>query len=534
MKLLRHVPANFGCYRDMKNTAKMLLCLLVLVTLMPAWAKAEQTKKTINDIHVSIQAGDVNAVMDFLQQGNDINGIDDKGYTLLFYAIKHDPTDQVALHLLKHGADPNSDIGGRTPLMYAIKYQNYRIMEALFASGAKVNYVSEKQQSAPLYAIKAADVKALQMLLDQGADLQQKIMGEKTASDLAKAMNNQAIMSLLDLPYVAPSDGPYVTERATEREAVWLCEGQKVSEKVRNDVPQSISRCELSAKLWGPRPKPVRQFEYHGDFKVAAVSDIHGQIDLFVQLLEQHQILDEAGQWLFDDGHLVVTGDVFDRGPHVTEVLWLLYDLEQQAKKQGGRVHMLLGNHEVMVLNGDLRYLDPKYIDVATALDTPYDQLFAPATVLGDWLRSRPVVVKINGMLFLHGGIHPELVNKKLTIDQINTVFNAQLVASETAEGRDELGTFLHQSSGPIWYRGYFKEPLVSDVEIDQQLAHFGVQHIVIGHTSLQQIQARYNGKVIGIDAYMKGGETGEVLLWERGVLMRGLLTGERRLLLQD
>ena len=61
-------------------------------------------------------------------------------------------------------------------------------------------------------------------------------------------------------------------------------------------------------------------------------------------------------------------GDVFDRGPNHLEILWLLYQLEAEAARAGGGVHLVLGNHEAMVLNGDLRYLNAKYADTARVL----------------------------------------------------------------------------------------------------------------------------------------------------------------------
>lgn len=510
------------------KTGICMQLLLIICMHIPTWGAAEQTKAPMNDIHASIEAGNLEAVEYFLQQGNDVNRVYAKGYTLLFYAIKHDKTDLVALSLLKHGADPNSDTGGRTPLMYATKYKKYCVMKALLAFGAKVNYVSQAQGSALSYAIKGADVKALQLLLDHGGDVRQKVMGDKTVVDMAQAANNKAVLAVLGLPHVPSSDGPHVFEGGEQRQAIWLCDGKQHRQPVSMVVPQMIQHCDLSANLWSAGPAEVDELSYQGDFKVAAFSDIHGQLDLFIRLLKQHHIIDELGRWHFGDGHLVITGDVFDRGPHVTEVLWFLYDLEQQAKKQGGRVHMLLGNHEVMVLNGDLRYLDPKYLDVADALNMPYDELFVKNSVLGAWLRSRPVLVKINGMLFLHGGIHPELLRRKMSLEDINTVFKTQLVADELELGRNELGTLLHKSDGPIWYRGYFKEPTLSEAAIKQQLQYFDVQHIVVGHTSFKTIKSLYGGLVIGIDAYMKGGESGEVLLWEQGEFKRGLLNGEQ------
>ena len=99
---------------------------------------------------------------------------------------------------------------------------------------------------------------------------------------------------------------------------------------------------------------------FEGIENIVALSDIHGQYELAVEILKNNQIIDEDLNWNFGTGHLVIVGDIFDRGDYVTEVLWLVYELEKQAKAAGGFVHFLLGNHEYMVMHKDLRYIHKK------------------------------------------------------------------------------------------------------------------------------------------------------------------------------
>ncbi len=487
-----------------------------------------KTVKNSNDIHQNIKLGNVEAVNIFLDKGNDINERYDKGYTLLLYAIKNDRTHKIAKYLLNRGADPNLVSDGITPLMYAVAYRNYTIIEELIDHKAEINYVSSKKQTALAIAIKSRDKEAVKMLLNHGADPNIKIHNEYTAIDLAKEDNIRDILEVLKVPYKEPSDGPYVTESETERIAVWINEGKKHTKKISNKTPHVIEYKGMKATLWDSNPAEVEKLEYNGKFKIAAISDIHGQYDVFIQLLQRNGIIDENQKWNFGNGHVVVTGDIFDRGSHVTEVLWFLYDLEKQAEKRGGKLHVLLGNHDVMVLNGNLRSVHPKYKDIANILGKPLTSLFAKGSVLGDWLRTRPVLVKINNLLFTHGGFHPDLVSKGVSIDQINKEFKQQLVVSELPEARNDLGTFLHRNNGPIYYRGYFQGELATTKQIDQLLQHFGVTHIIVGHTTHRQIETRYQGKVIVIDANMKSGKMGEILLWQSGEFTRGTLSGEK------
>jgi hypothetical protein len=313
------------------------------------------------------------------------------------------------------------------------------------------------------------------------------------------------------------NDGPYIFSDPKSLTAKWLCQGKLETQKILlSQLPIILNECQLSANIESISPLP-QSLIHQGDFRVAALSDFHGQYDLMMTLLTNNKVIDNQGDWHFGNGHFVITGDVFDRGDKVTEILWFLYHLERQAEQAGGKVHLLLGNHEVMVLNGDLRYLHPKYIEVAKKLALPFEQLFAKKTVLGDWLRSKSVLVKVNDMLFAHGGFHPSLAREKRTLADINSVFKNNLVKAEMATERQGWGKYLHKSNGPVWYRGYFakergKDDGASSEEIDLLLSHFNIKHLIVGHTSQKQIETRYQGRVIAIDSSIKRGEYGEIL----------------------
>ena len=480
-----------------------------------------------NDIQQEIALGNLEAVKTFLSEGNTIDALYVDGTPLLFTAIKKDRTHKIAKYLLENGANPNLVTDDLTPLMYAVAYQNHTMVKELIVHKADVNFISAEKQSAIVFAIKGRDPEMVQILMDNGADPSIKLQGENSAIDLAKEENIKEILEVLNITYEGVSDGPYVTQTETGSTAYWVSKGEIHKQEIKNQDVQIIEYKGVKTKLWGNTSKEVKQLEYNGNFKIGAVSDIHGQYDTFIKLLKNNGVIDKEEKWSFGNGHFVVAGDMFDRGPQVTEVLWFLYDLEKQAEEKGGKLHVLLGNHDVMVLNGNLRSIHPKYTEIAEILETPFNELFNKGTVLGDWLRTRPVLLKLNGILFTHGGLHPELVEKGLSIEEINSEFKKQLVASELAEKRNELGDFLHRGHGPIYYRGYFQGELATDRQIDELLTHFEISNIVVGHTTHKQIEMHYDGRVIVIDANMKSGTMGEILLWENGTFSRGNLLGE-------
>ncbi|MFZ5979405.1 MAG: metallophosphoesterase, partial [Candidatus Zixiibacteriota bacterium] len=96
--------------------------------------------------------------------------------------------------------------------------------------------------------------------------------------------------------------------------------------------------------------------------RIFIISDIHGEYGDFEDILIKAGVADSSLHWAWGSGHLVVLGDIFDRGSRVTECLWLVYQLQQEAPANGGRVHFVLGNHELMVLRGDIRYVHERYL----------------------------------------------------------------------------------------------------------------------------------------------------------------------------
>jgi hypothetical protein len=329
-------------------------------------------------------------------------------------------------------------------------------------------------------------------------------------------------------------DGPYIFYRGDSLEALWICQG-KVSRKIFADKDMQFFRmpCGSSTEVISIKSKNFREKPavFNHVSKIAALSDIHGQHELFIRLLKVQSIIDGQEKWSWGDGHLVIVGDIFDRGPQVTETLWFLYKLEDQARAAGGYVHILLGNHELMVLRGDLRYLNPKYEFVSDKLDISYDQLFNRNTVLGRWLRTKPLVVKINHFIFVHGGFHPDFLKLELSIEEVNDTFRQSLDHDQGIIDNDEILAFLYKGNGPLWYRGYFSDKNEEELQIRPLLGKYGVDHIVVGHTSMDEVRSFHGGQVIAVDSSIKKGQSGEIFIWENDQIFRGTLSGQRFLL---
>lgn len=334
-----------------------------------------------------------------------------------------------------------------------------------------------------------------------------------------------------DAPQAAVADdGPYVFHAAGKRlEALWVCAGKVVRETRRARGGATIEpRCGYPHALAIPARIEAAQAPLPPGARIVALSDIHGQYALMVRLLRANGVIDAHDRWQLGRDHLVVAGDVFDRGPQVTEALWLLFQLQQQAAKAGGAVHFLLGNHETMVLYDDLRYLNPNYAQVAGLLGRPYPSLYGPDSVLGEWLRTRPAMLRLGDTLFLHGGIAPENIGLVQAMDATNAAYDRSLGTPKAQLKADPASARLYDGkTSPIWYRGYFNGQLTTQ-EVGALADTLGLARIVVGHTTIGEVASFHDGRVIAIDSGIKRGKSGQLLFIEGGKLSRGLLDGRR------
>ena len=298
------------------------------------------------------------------------------------------------------------------------------------------------------------------------------------------------------------------------------------------------------------------QDDWQGVARIVAIGDIHGDYDNYIAVLTNAGVVNRRGRWAAGKTHVVQVGDIPDRGPDTLKIIEHLQKLEKQAKKAGGRLHLLIGNHEHMNITGDLRYVHPGeyeafetrnskqlrnnyYAYVVNTLEQQREALLASGAnashlpvpnedfkrdwyadhplgfvehrlawqqggALFEWIAAHNTVIRINDVLFLHAGLSAELV--PLSITDINDRVRAEL-NREDFEG-EPLGT---ADNGPLWYRGLARgDESAERPALDSVLTHFDAEMIVLGHTpDLNAITPRFGGQVViidtGISAYYGG-----------------------------
>jgi hypothetical protein len=288
--------------------------------------------------------------------------------------------------------------------------------------------------------------------------------------------------------------------------------------------------------------------------RIVAVGDLHGDYQAWVDIARGAGILNADGHWSGGRTTLVQLGDVTDRGPDSLKIIRSLQQLQKEAPAAGGKVIVVLGNHEAMNLLGDTRYTTPgeyaafadrtsparrerlymanrKQLEAAAHTANPnalpsqvreqwlaktplgwveHRLAWSPAGELGRWATGNPAIVKIGGSLFVHGGISAEYA--KLPLDEVN-----RRVAAAMAAATDGPGSILNDPLGPLWYRGLVMRDadaeaarsakgaprLAQAQELDAVLAAYGAQRLVIAHTPSP------SGIVIGNDGRLARIDTG-------------------------
>jgi hypothetical protein len=296
----------------------------------------------------------------------------------------------------------------------------------------------------------------------------------------------------------------------------------------------------------GAAPPPE---SWDGVARVLAVGDVHGDYDQLLAVLQAGGVVDRRGRWIGARTHLVQTGDRLDRGPDSRKVMDLMMRLEKEARKAGGMVHPLTGNHEAMNMLGDLRYVTPEEFAAFKTPDSArlrqvlwerirearkpeepalgdedlkrfeaahplgwieHRQAFLPSGTYGGWIARQNAVIRIGDTLFLHGGISPKYADFSL-LDLDERV-------RRELEAPDPLTAVVSTDpEGPLWFRGLAQGDPALASHLDAVLRRHGARRMVIGHTTTEGlVMPLYGGRVVAIDVGLSkayGGPPAALLL---------------------
>lgn len=233
-------------------------------------------------------------------------------------------------------------------------------------------------------------------------------------------------------------------------------------EAPRASAPRTQS---LSAKLSFPAAK-----------RLVAIGDLHGDLRGTQAALRLAGAIDAQDRWIGGDLVVVQTGDVIDRGDDDRAVLDLLARLHVDAKASGGALILLSGNHELMNVARDFRYVTPGGFS-AFADEAGRGAAFQPGGPYARALAERPIMARVGDVLFVHGGILPKHVSYGL--DRMNDEVRAWMLGEAP-----EVPAIVMAEDGPVWSRSYSNATQPSDCEkLEQVLTALDSKRMVVGHT---------------------------------------------------
>ncbi len=282
--------------------------------------------------------------------------------------------------------------------------------------------------------------------------------------------------------------------------------------------------------------------------RIVVIGDLHGDYDKFEDMLRTAGLINAQSNWTGGRTHLVQLGDVPDRGAHSRMILDLLMRLEPQAQRAGGYVHALIGNHEAMNIEGDLRYVSageyasfadrnsPRRRDQyyrayvaqvrrhppaagAPLMDAAFRerwdvehplgfvehrQAWSLSGRYGRWVARHDAIIRINDTLFMHGGLGPSFADAER--DALNGAVRDALSGHAQAAFPD----ILTNQEGPLWYRGLAQNDESAEyANLQALLAHHRVERIVVGHTKIAAtVLPRFSGRVLLTDIAVPAGHS--------------------------
>ncbi|KXZ56724.1 hypothetical protein GPECTOR_1g652 [Gonium pectorale] len=242
--------------------------------------------------------------------------------------------------------------------------------------------------------------------------------------------------------------------------------------------------------------------------RIIAIGDLHGDLDKAVESLKLGGVLSvgEEGEvsWVGGDTVVVQLGDVLDRGDVEIGIVNLLRFLDTEARKHGGAVYMLNGNHESLNVCGDFRYVTPgAFAESAMYSGLSEDDLkdwqlvarvryalFKPGGEMARELSRNPTVLIVNDTVFAHGGLLPTHV--EYGVERLNREVAAWMRGDETPDGQKSPPPFLAMgdANSVMWNRSLSKERFATPFEryhacraLQQALAKVQGKRLVVGHT---------------------------------------------------
>jgi hypothetical protein len=296
------------------------------------------------------------------------------------------------------------------------------------------------------------------------------------------------------------------------------------------EMGYALEQVRVSQELNSAEPFPLLdgdavRWHYPNSTQIVAIGDLHGDLAAFAALCREVNLVDSAGHWIGRDTHLVLLGDLVGGHKDSRFLLDMVMRLVKEALAQGGRVHALLGNQDVLPIQGQLYGMTGKEKKRYQDFPLPGDA-FRGNTCYAEWLRTRNSILRIGEWLFAHAGLDTWALTTEP--GRINATVRAWVRYWQTTGPRPPAETRWVVAAedwtrrckvhpGPLWNRslkvkvidrryqhcpnGSFLPPHA----LEAALARWQTRRLIVGHSPVEggEILLRhplYKEKVVMID----------------------------------
>jgi len=242
--------------------------------------------------------------------------------------------------------------------------------------------------------------------------------------------------------------------------------------------------------------------------RILVIGDLHADYTKTINLFHHFKLIDKNKKWIGNNTIIVQLGDQIDgygRGIYEDaegelKILDFFDSIHAQAKIYGGAVYSIIGNHELMNVLGNFSYASKGDIK-SNGGENLRKLQFAPGGTMAKRLAcTRNTIIKINDIIFVHGGIIPELVkkDKAKTISLVNKLMRS-FFRGEIDEKHHTFKKFFKDNHSVLWDRSLGKvKP--NCIDLQHMLNDIGANHIIIGHSPQDVINSECDNKVWRVD----------------------------------
>ena len=345
--------------------------------------------------------------------------------------------------------------------------------------------------------------------------------GSSAASRARRAGSNSRAIVALAAAGGASGASVAVSRNAVARRA--LLAGAAVAIPALFDVGAALAKAKGKGGQGSPptkavAPTPVTNVDLAGR-RLVAIGDVHGDFKQTMRALELGKVMDADGRWVGGTTVLVQVGDILDRGDNELAIMRKFASLAKQARKEGGDVLVVHGNHEIMNVLGDFRYATKgAYAECARYAEakrqklveklgeenapplpeTPEDvnpetyrgvlarrDLFLPGGEMALRMAKNPTVLQVGDTVFAHAGIDMRVV--EYGFQALNDD-----VAAWMAGVKKTPPNMVLEEKGVVWTRDYGGADAGVTAEasacrrLGEALDAVGAKRLVVGHTPQQ------------------------------------------------